>query len=356
MIARPAVGLWVFFFGLVSLDGQTPATHTVRAGETVYAIAKQHGTTTAEILKANPGLTPARIHAGDKIRLPSAPSASPVPTSPNSTKTYAPHDSPAPTAKSLPSSTSSLAPTENPGAAKTWFKVRKGDTLSKVARENSVKVEDLRRWNRLSGDTIRPGDLLRIRPLDTSRAVTSSASAPKPPAPVPEPKKPAVPEWRFVEPVRAQIDAPKNRLRDWEYIVVHHSGTSGGNAKIFDYYHSEERGMENGMAYHFVIGNGTDSGDGQIEVGRRWLKQLQGGHLASEMLNEISIGICLVGDFSRSRVGPRQTASLIELVQYLRKMMSEDRLKFRLHREINTRPTECPGRLFPARALHEILR
>lgn len=110
------------------------------------------------------------------------------------------------------------------------------------------------------------------------------------------------------------------------------------------------------MAYHFVIGNGTDSGDGQIEVGRRWLRQLQGGHLASETLNEISIGICLVGDFSRNRLGPRQTASLIELVQYLRKLVPETRLKFRLHREINTRPTECPGRLFPGKALHEILR
>ena len=345
MIARAAVGLWVFFFGLVSLDGQTPATHTVRAGETVYAIAKQHDTTTAEILKANPGLNPARIHAGDKIRLPSSPSAS-APAKPSS-----PAPSPTP-----PPATSSPAPTSSSAAQKTWIKIQKGDTLSKVARENSVKVEDLRKWNRLSGDTIRPGDLLRIRPLGTSTAVTSPASASKPPPPVPASKKPAEPEWRFVGPARAQIDAPKNRLRDWEYIVVHHSGTSGGNAKIFDYYHSEERGMENGMAYHFVIGNGTDSGDGQIEVGRRWLKQIQGGHLASEMLNEISIGICLVGDFSRSRVGPRQTASLIELVQYLRKMMPEDRLKFRLHREINTRPTECPGRLFPARALHEILR
>lgn len=338
----------MFFFGLVSLDGQTPATHTVRAGETVYAIAKQYGTTSAEILRANPGLNPARIHAGDKIRLPGS--------SASSAKTPALSNSPATTAKSPPPSTSSSAPTSNSPAQEKWIKVRKGDTLSKVARENSVKVEDLRTWNRLSGDTIRPGDLLRIRPPGASPVATSPTPTPKPPAPAPTPKKPAEPEGRFVGPAQARIDAPKNRLRDWEYIVVHHSGTSGGNAKIFDYYHSEERGMENGMAYHFVIGNGTDSGDGQIEVGRRWLKQIQGGHLASEMLNEISIGICLVGDFNRSRVGPRQTASLIELVQYLRKMMPEDRLKFRLHREINTRPTECPGRLFPARALHEILR
>ena len=329
--------LFLVALGWAPLTAQTPVTHTVGAGETIYAIAKRYGTTTEAVLRANPGLNPARIHAGDKIRLPSSCSAS------------------AP-AKALPPSTSSLTPVDSSVSAKTWVKVKKGDTLSKIARENGVKLEDLRKWNGLSADTIRMGDLLRIcAPAPaTTKTAAATPSAPSKPAPA-APKKPAAPEWRFINPVRSQIEGPKDRLRDWEYIVVHHSGTSGGNAKIFDYYHAEERGMENGMAYHFVIGNGTDSGDGQIEVGNRWRRQIQGGHLASETLNEIAIGICLVGDFSRSRLGPRQAASLIELVQYLRKMMPEQRLKFRTHREINTRPTECPGRLFPTQALREIL-
>ena len=336
--------------GWAPLGAQTPSTHIVGTGETIYAIAKKYGTTTEAVLRANPGLNPARIHAGDKIRVPTSSPAS------TSAKTVAPSSSSTAPTKVPPPSTSSLAPAASSAAPKTWVKVQKGDTLSKIARENGVKLEDLRKWNGLSADTIRPGDLLRIRaPTPASpKGVTATPSAPpKPPAAAP--KKPAAPDWRFIQPVRSQIEAPKNRLRDWEYIVVHHSGTSGGNAKIFDYFHAEERGMENGMAYHFVIGNGTDSGDGQIEVGNRWRRQIQGGHLASETLNEIAIGICLVGDFSRSRLGPRQAASLIELVQYLRKMMPDQRLKFRTHREINTRPTECPGRLFPTQALREIL-
>ena len=336
--------------GWAPLGAQTPSTHIVGTGETIYAIAKKYGTTTEAVLRANPGLNPARIHAGDKIRVPTSSPAS------TSAKTVAPSTSSTAPTKVPPPSTSSLPPAASSAAPKTWVKVQKGDTLSKIARENGVKLEDLRKWNGLSADTIRPGDLLRIRaPTPASpKGVTATPSAPpKPPAAAP--KKPAAPDWRFIQPVRSQIEAPKNRLRDWEYIVVHHSGTSGGNAKIFDYFHAEERGMENGMAYHFVIGNGTDSGDGQIEVGNRWRRQIQGGHLASETLNEIAIGICLVGDFSRSRLGPRQAASLIELVQYLRKMMPDQRLKFRTHREINTRPTECPGRLFPTQALREIL-
>src|SRR5262249_25565824 len=57
--------------------------------------------------------------------------------------------------------------------------------------------------------------------------------------------------------VRAQIDrAPVTRGR-WQFIVVHNSGTRQGNAAAFDYYHRHFRRMQNGLAYHFVIGNGT---------------------------------------------------------------------------------------------------
>lgn len=342
------LGAFAVAVGFTSLLAQSPSIHTVQKGETIYAIAKKYGTTSEAIQNTNPGLNPGRIHAGDKIQLPAA-RKEPAPSTPSASS------SPTPT-QNLPQSPSSPASAQPDPKAKPWIKVRKGDTLSKIARENRITVENLRKWNQLGNDPIRPGDLLRITPKapPTAAPTASAKKAPKP-TPGAPPKKPAAPEWKFVGPVRNQIDAPKDDLRDWEYIVVHHSGTSGGSAKVFDYYHSHERGMENGLAYHFVIGNGTDSGDGQIEVGRRWLKQLQGGHLASESLNEIAIGICLVGDFSQNRLGPRQTAALIELVKYLRQMTPKRNLKFRLHREINTRPTECPGRLFPARAIHEIL-
>jgi LysM repeat protein len=315
------------------------ASYTVQKGETLYQIAKSQSTSVEALTKANPTINPQRLHPGDVLRLPSSPTSAPTPPAPAKT-------SPSPVAQ-----TKTTPPTE-------WVRIKKGDSLAKIARENNLTITDLQRWNRLSGDSLRSGDLLRLRPppSSTPTKITSTSSPSKTlPTPSLSPPKPATRELIFIEPARAQIDAPKDRLRDWEYIVVHHSGTSGGNAKIFDYFHRHTRGMENGMAYHFVIGNGSDSGDGQIEVGSRWLQQKQGGHLASEALNEIAIGICLVGDFSTHRLGPRQTASLIELVQYLRRLQPDSKLKFRLHREINTKPTECPGKLFPSTAIHEIL-
>src|SRR5271165_7120164 len=46
-------------------------------------------------------------------------------------------------------------------------------------------------------------------------------------------------------------------LGPWEFIVIHHSATRTGDAEIFDAAH-RARGMINGLAYHFVIDNGSD--------------------------------------------------------------------------------------------------
>src|SRR5678815_1401985 len=75
--------------------------------------------------------------------------------------------------------------------------------------------------------------------------------------------------------------APVKRRR-WQFIVVHNSGTRQGNARVFDYYHKHVRRMQNGLAYHFVIGNGTSTGNGQVEVGDRWRRQINGGHVHSD--------------------------------------------------------------------------
>ncbi len=155
--------------------------------------------------------------------------------------------------------------------------------------------------------------------------------------------------------VRHAIDAPSVRKGRWRYIVVHNSGTRQGNARAFDYYHRRVRHMPNGLAYQFVIGNGHGSGDGKIEVGNRWSQQLSGGHCASDYLNNIAIGICLVGDFNRELPTKAQLAALEELIKYLRKRVGRvDRqlAVVKAHREINPKPTDCPGNRFPVRWMH----
>jgi hypothetical protein len=158
---------------------------------------------------------------------------------------------------------------------------------------------------------------------------------------------------------RAAIDrAPVKRGR-WKYIVIHNSGTREGNARVFDIYHKRVRHMQNGLAYHFVIGDGHGSGDGQVEVGSRWTRQINGGHVASDYLNDIALGICLVGDFNRDTPTKAQIGALEELVSYLRGRVGKSQGRQAIvhaHKEINPRPTDCPGDHFPYGWLHAKFR
>ena len=152
--------------------------------------------------------------------------------------------------------------------------------------------------------------------------------------------------------VRSQIDRAAVARGRWQYIVVHNSGTRQGNAAAFDYYHRHFRRMQNGLAYHFVIGNGTSTGNGQIEVGDRWRRQINGGHVHSDYLNNIALGICLVGDFNRDQPTRAQLDCCEELIRYLRQRCGKVGDHWPIvkpHRDINPPrwATDCPGDVFP---------
>jgi hypothetical protein len=164
--------------------------------------------------------------------------------------------------------------------------------------------------------------------------------------------------WKYLsKSVRQEIDRAPVQKHRWRYIVVHNSGTRQGSAKAFEYYHLYVRKMPNGLAYQFVIGNGSSSGDGEIEIGNRWRRQVNGGHVHSDYLNNIALGICLVGDFNRDKPTKRQIEALEELTRYLRMRVGKIDRQFAIvkaHREINPPrwPTDCPGDDFPYRWLH----
>ena len=157
--------------------------------------------------------------------------------------------------------------------------------------------------------------------------------------------------WRYLSPsVRKAIDQARVQKGRWKYLIVHNSGTRQGNARIFDTYHRRVRKMQNGLAYHFVIGNGNSSGNGEIEIGPRWTGQINGGHVASDYLNNIALGICLVGDLNRDQPTPAQLAALDELIVYLRGRVGKIKGKPSIvvpHKKINPKPTDCPGDRFP---------
>ncbi len=137
------------------------------------------------------------------------------------------------------------------------------------------------------------------------------------------------------------------QMRPWRYIVIHHSGANSGNENIIESGHLQ-RGMENGMAYHFLIGNGSAGlKDGAIVEGRRWKYQIHGGHCHQDYLNEYGIGICFVGNFSSREPTPLQLKSLTELVLRLQKQFSIPDSHVLGHGQFYGEDSDCPGKLFP---------
>ncbi len=154
--------------------------------------------------------------------------------------------------------------------------------------------------------------------------------------------------WRPVIPLY-----PSGR---WKYIIIHHSATDEGNAFLFDVAH-HKRGFWNGLGYHFVIDNGScGKEEGQIEVSPRWIKQLNGAHCKANNMNNKSIGVCLVGNYSKDRVSDKQLYSLVYLVKLLQKAYNIPDSHIMGHGEVRGASTECPGKNFPWDRFWKMLR
>jgi hypothetical protein len=215
--------------------------------------------------------------------------------------------------------------------------VQRGDTLSGIANTHGISLAKLLERNKLGRTAaIRPGQRLFI-PVKTT-------------SPAPAPERP-----RLAWSVQAAIDKAKVKPGRWKHIVIHHSGVNTGTMAGMDQYHRRVRHMENGLAYHFVIGNAHGLGDGEVGVGARWTRQLDGGHLISEQQNKVSIGICLVGNFDKSPPTQKQMERLAALISALLKRCHLSPADVTTHQRINAVHTRCPGRHFELQRLLAML-
>jgi LysM repeat protein len=122
-----------------------PVRHTVKQGETVTQIARAYGLSPGELQRANGLSQNASLHPGQKLKLPAAEAQE---RSRAARKDLA-------SALAGPLSASS----------ERRYVVKRGDTLTEIARLHGVSPEDLRRWNGLARDALlQPGQSLRILP------------------------------------------------------------------------------------------------------------------------------------------------------------------------------------------------
>lgn len=224
----------------------------------------------------------------------------------------------------------------SPGAERTYV-VKPHDTLLETARRHGVSVNQLAERNRIARDShLYVGQRL---------VIPEAADSPPPAA-----------ASKLSSPVQKAIARAPLASGRWKLIVIHHAAVDEGTVKSLDRYHREQRHMENGLAYHFLIGNGNGMRDGEIAVGNRWKKQLDGGHLHSEAQNKVALGICLIGDFNKHPPTEKQMRSLEDLVRALMQRCKLGADAVKTHQQINVVHTQCPGSKFPSRSFLARLR
>ena len=114
--------------------------YRVRSGDNPYTIARDHGVSTRAVLEANNIVNPRRIRVGTLLKIPIFPNSKSGRTARNRARVAAP---------------------EPDTHGKLSHRVRRGDTLWGIGRRYGVTPRQIRAWNKV-GKHITPGDRLVI--------------------------------------------------------------------------------------------------------------------------------------------------------------------------------------------------
>lgn len=281
------------YFGMSLLCLLANSIHVVQKNETLGGIAKRYGVSVSTLQAYNGISNPNLLYVGKKLK---------VPTGQVKEVTYV---------------------------------VRKGESLGLIAKRFGVSSGDLALINRISRpDLIRAGQKLTI-PLTGSRRST--------------------PPKLLDSSTLSKLNSIRPTSGKWKRIIVHHSATPIDDAVNMHKVHLA-RGMKNGLAYHFVISNGSRKArDGEIYLSNRWKGQLDGGHVKKQEWNRTSIGICLIGNFEIRPPTSKQLSALEGLCEYLMKRCNLQANDVTTHTLFHPKHTVCPGKYFSLTGLRRRL-
>lgn len=147
-------------------DGNvTNVLYSVKSGDNLSTIARRNGTTVALIRSWN-GLTSDRLSIGKRLIV-------------------GKRAAPAPANNDNGTQLAQAASGSDTKTVNTYYRVRKGDTLGEIARNNNVAVAQLRSWNSLRSTRINIGDQLivgqktEIIPKETAEVVAEDPNKPE---------------------------------------------------------------------------------------------------------------------------------------------------------------------------------
>ena len=275
--------LFILFIGKSVNCFGADSVHVVRQNETLSQIANKYGVSMSAIQVLNNISNPNLLFAGKKLKIPI-------------------------------------------GSRKEIdYTVKKGDSLGSIANRFKIKLSILASRNKISRpDLIKIGQKLVI-PLDNTKRVETN---------------------HLSSSTLKSLSSIRPKTGKWKKIIVHHSATPTDDAVNMHNVH-KARGMKNGLAYHFVISNGSRKAyDGEVYIGNRWKAQLDGGHVKKQNLNKTCIGICLIGNFELRAPTAKQMNSLEGLCEYLMRRCNISKSQITTHKIIHPGHTACPGKYF----------
>ena len=140
-------------------EGGAASEYTVRRGDTLSAIAKHHGISIAQLRAAN-GMGGDLLQVGQKLQIPGNAPA-PTNSTANTTATVA-SLAPAPASGSNAATPAAAAQTVA-AVTEVTHRVRRGETLWRIANRYGTSVNTLRSQNSLASDVLQVGQMLRIK-------------------------------------------------------------------------------------------------------------------------------------------------------------------------------------------------
>jgi LysM repeat protein len=264
-----------------SLFAKAQHVHTVQKNETLSAIAQQYGISASSIQAINGIRDPNLLFVGKKLKIPNG-STSEIP-----------------------------------------YTVKKGDSLGSIASRFGAKLSEICSRNGISSP-----NLIKVG----QKIIIPVKGSTKPP--------PSLLPSSLIK----SLSSIKPYPGKWKKIIIHHSATPVDDAMNMHRVH-KARGMKNGLAYHFVISNGSRKAyDGEVYIGTRWKDQLDGGHVKKQSWNKTCIGICLIGNFELKPPSTKQFNSLEGLCKYLMSRCNIAKSNVTTHKLLHPGHTACPGK------------
>ena len=138
--------------------------HTVESGQTLFAISRLYGVTIAEIQSWN-NLEGTQLIEGQELTIFQVPKSEASEITPASSGTTESEETPR----------ESIIRDREGARGTTYYTVKSGDTLTRIARLHDMTIDQLRELNNLQSDMLSIGQQLTVRDVQTAPSIAESA-------------------------------------------------------------------------------------------------------------------------------------------------------------------------------------